>query len=81
VATGWLTLAQRTGCPVIPILTHRVKGVNVFTIFPSAVVTKDNRDEVLRNFVRVSEEFIKAHPEEWGMFFNEYETKRMVSGK
>jgi lauroyl/myristoyl acyltransferase len=81
VATGWLTLAQRTGCPVLPILTHRAKGVNVFTIFPPAVVTRDNRDEVLRNFVRVSEEFIRQHPEEWGMFLNEYETNRMVKGR
>ena len=79
VATGWLTLAQRSKCPVVPILAHRENGVNVFTVFPQAAVTGENRAEVLRNFLRLSEDFIKEHPEEWGMFLNEYETKRMVT--
>jgi KDO2-lipid IV(A) lauroyltransferase len=78
VATGWLTLAQRSGCPVIPILSHREKGKNIFTLYPPVVVQKDNRQAVLNNFLKICEDFIRQHPEEWWMFVNEYEIKRMV---
>jgi KDO2-lipid IV(A) lauroyltransferase len=78
VATGWLTLAQRSGCPVIPVFAHRANGLNIITIHKPAVITKENRDQVFHDLVKISEEFIRQHPEDWGMFINEYETKRMV---
>jgi Kdo2-lipid IVA lauroyltransferase/acyltransferase len=81
VATGWLTLAQRAGCPVIPTLAKRENGKNIITFFDPIHITKDNRKEMMEKVAKVFETFIKANPETWALFLNSYETKRMVEGK
>lgn len=42
---------------------------------------RDNREEIMYRVKQFFENFIKNHPEQWLMFLNEYETKRMVEGK
>ncbi|MDD5382299.1 MAG: lysophospholipid acyltransferase family protein [Candidatus Margulisbacteria bacterium] len=81
VATGWLTLAQRAGCPVIPTLSRREDGVNLVTFFPPVTVSRDNREAVMQSVGKTFEGFVKQYPENWAMFLNPYETKRMVEGK
>jgi KDO2-lipid IV(A) lauroyltransferase len=81
VATGWLTLAQRAGCAVLPATTHRQDGKLVATFGQPFFVTKDNRDAVIIQTADFYDRFLTAHPEEWAIFLNSYETKRMVTGK
>lgn len=81
VATGWLTLAQRAGCPVIPTLCRRLGRRNLITFFEPLVVTKDNRDEIKQKAAQVFESFVRENLDEWGIFLNTYETERMVAGK
>ncbi|MEA3492887.1 MAG: lysophospholipid acyltransferase family protein [Candidatus Margulisiibacteriota bacterium] len=81
VATGWLTLAQRAGCPVIPTLTGRENGKNLIAFFDPIYITKENREAMMEKTAKVFEDFIKANPESWALFLNTYETKRMVEGK
>jgi len=81
VATGWLTLAQRVACPVLSLVTVRQGNFNHIIIFEQDYVRKDNRGTVIQKFSRGFEQFVRGHPEYWLMFFNEYETKRMVEGK
>ncbi|MFA6549068.1 MAG: lysophospholipid acyltransferase family protein [Candidatus Margulisiibacteriota bacterium] len=81
VATGWLTLAQRVACPVLSLITVRQGNVNHVIIFEADHVTRDNRQTIIQKFSRGFEKFVREHPEYWLMFFNEYETKRMVNGE
>ena len=81
VATGWLTLAQRTGCPVIPTLSKKDGKNNTIILHQALRVTKDNREQTLKQALKVFEDFIRQNPEQWAMFLNEYETQRMVKGK
>ena len=81
VATGWLALAQRSGAPIIPLISKRDGDKVAFSIGDPLTVKKDNREEILRRVGAIFENFIKNHPEQWGIFLNEYETKRMVEGK
>jgi len=80
VATGWLTLAQRSQAAVVPVYSQR-RGRKVFINFGEPLsVTSNNRDEVMLKLRNFFENFIKNHPEEWGIFLNDYEVKRMVEG-
>ncbi|MBI5399240.1 glycosyltransferase family 39 protein [Candidatus Saganbacteria bacterium] len=81
VATGWLTLAQRTGCAVIPMLANRENHINVYTFMKPFYVEKNNRAEVIQKVGAIFETFIKEHPDQWAMFFNSYETKRILGGE
>lgn len=81
VATGWLTLAQRAACPVLSLVTVRQDNINHIIIFEQDYVKRDNRGTIIQKFSRGFEKFVRGHPEYWLMFFNEYETKRMVEGK
>ncbi|MGB9613751.1 MAG: lysophospholipid acyltransferase family protein, partial [Candidatus Margulisiibacteriota bacterium] len=80
-ATGWLTLAQRTQAPVIPTISWREGKKIVITFGEPLVVSNTNRNEVISKIKTFFENFIKAHPEQWGMFLNAYETKRVLAGK
>ncbi len=81
MATGWLTLAQRAKCPVVPTLARRENGVNVITLFPPVMVTRDDRNGIIKKSSKIFEDFIIEYPEEWAMFLNSYETRRMMEGK
>jgi len=63
MATGWLTLAQRAKCPVIPTLARRENGVNVITMFPPIRVTKENRSAIIEKSSKLFEDFIIEYPE------------------
>lgn len=81
VATGWLTLAQRAGCPVIPTLAKRAGKQNIVTLYEPLTVTKDNREQIMQQASRVFETFIRKNPDHWAIFLNTYETQRMVEEK
>ncbi|MBU1026596.1 MAG: lysophospholipid acyltransferase family protein, partial [Candidatus Margulisbacteria bacterium] len=80
-ATGWLTLARRTGCPVIPAIAKRDGKKVIMTFYPALEVTKETRERAKKNALEIFENFIKQNPDQWAMFLNEYETRRMVEGK
>ncbi|MBN2058544.1 MAG: hypothetical protein JW782_07095 [Candidatus Saganbacteria bacterium] len=77
-ATGWLTLAQRSGCSVIPVLAKKDGRSNIVTVFPAREVTKDNRDEAKNDILAAFESVIRQQPEQWGIFLNAYEVERMT---
>lgn len=81
VATGWLTLAQRSAAAVIPGIAKREGKIVVVTLGEPLRVTDENRQQVMHTVSQFYENFIKNHPDQWGMFLNEYETKRMVEGR
>ena len=81
VATGWLTLAQRADCAVIPTLVKREGNKNIISLYEPIKVTKENREEALQKAGKVFEDFIKENPDHWAIFLNPYETKRMANGK
>lgn len=78
VATGWLALAQRAEAPVIPTICKREGKKLLITFGEPLTVTRDNRREIMNNVGKHFENFIKSHPEQWLMFLNEHETKRML---
>ncbi|MFC1511189.1 lysophospholipid acyltransferase family protein [Candidatus Margulisiibacteriota bacterium] len=80
VATGWLALAQRTGCAVVPTIAYKNGKQNLITLHPPIRVSKENRDQVKLEVLRLFEQHIQANPEQWGLFLNAFETKR-VAGK
>ncbi len=80
-ATGWLTLAQRTGCPVIPAIAKRDGKKVVMTFYPALKVTKETRETAKETALEIFENFVRQNPDQWAMFLNEFETKRMVEGK
>ncbi len=79
VATGWLTLAQRAECPVVIALAKREGKRSLLTLYEPFKVGKD-RDEAMRKAGKIFEDFILENPQEWALFLNEFETKRMVQG-
>lgn len=81
VATGWLTLAQRSEAAVIPTHSKREEQKLVITFGEPLQVYADNREEAMHKVGQFYENFIRNHPEQWAMFLNDYETKRMVEGK
>jgi len=81
VATGWIALAQRSGSPVLPILSRREGNQLIMTVGDPIIIKRDNREEVIQKASNYFEAFIKKYPDQWGIFINEYETKRMVEGK
>lgn len=81
VATGWLTLAQRSESAIIPVAVKREGKQVILNFAEPLTVYQDNREEIMRRIGQFYENFIKNHPEQWLMFLNQYETKRMVEGK
>jgi KDO2-lipid IV(A) lauroyltransferase len=80
-ATGWLTLAQRSGAMVVPTLTRKQGRKNIITLHEPFIVTKDNRDEMMQKVKTILEDFVRENPDQWGLFLNSYETQRMVKGE
>ena len=81
VATGWLTMALRSSCAVVPTLAKKDGKRNSIILYEPLKVTKENRETIKQKAIKIFEDFIKQNPEQWGMFLNEFETKRMVEGK
>ena len=79
-ATGWLTLAQRSGAMVVPTLTRKQGRKNIIILHEPFTVTKDNREEVMQKVKNILEGFVRDNPDQWGIFLNSYETQRMVKG-
>jgi KDO2-lipid IV(A) lauroyltransferase len=77
-ATGWLTLAQRAKCPVIPILARRDGNINHITLYEPFIITKENRKEIMQKTLKIFEDFVQQNPQEWLIFLNSYETERMM---
>lgn len=80
IATGWLTLAQRAECAVLPVVCRKDKGQNYVTFYDPLFVNSANREDCMAKVSHIFEEFISNHPDQWAIFFNSYETKRMVEG-
>lgn len=80
-ATGWLTLAQRSEAAIVPVQVKRENEKLVISFSEPLNIYRDNREEVMHKVKQFFENFIKNHPEQWLMFLNEYETRRMVEGK
>jgi KDO2-lipid IV(A) lauroyltransferase len=81
VATGWLTLAQRAECPVIPTLARREGRTNLITLYEPFRVTRENREQIMQRTGKIFENFIRENPDHWAIFLNPYETQRMVKGQ
>jgi len=81
VATGWLTLAQRSEAPVVPAFSKREGKKAVITLGEPLTVYREDREKVMSKVGLFFENFIKNHPEQWAIFLNEYETKRMIGEK
>jgi KDO2-lipid IV(A) lauroyltransferase len=81
MATGWVTLAQRSGAQVIPALCRKEGGKNIVSIFTPLKVTVDSREEVIMRIRDIFENFVHKHPDQWAMFLNAYETRRMINNQ
>lgn len=80
-ASGWITLAQRSGAPVIPCLAKREGKKVIIRLGEPMEVLGENRELIIEKVRLFYENFLKTHPEQWAIFLNEYEVKRMVEGK
>ena len=78
VATGWTTLAQRAGAPVIPFFSRREGGQMVMVAGEAHYIRSDNKAEVLESIRKFYEAMVRAHPDQWAIFLNEHEVKRMM---
>jgi len=78
VATGWITLAQRSNAAIVPIFVQRQGTKNTIKLSSPLFITSSNRDETIKQILKTFENHIKEHPDHWGMFLNAYETERMV---
>ena len=81
IATGWLTLAERSGAAILPAYSKREGDKIVLHISEPLHVYRDNRHEVKRLVSQFYEAFIQAHPEQWAIFLNTHEVNRMLEGK
>ncbi|MFH1386311.1 MAG: lysophospholipid acyltransferase family protein [bacterium] len=81
VATGWLTLAERSKAAVIPGYSKREGEKLIYYFSEPLQVSRDNREATIEKVRQFYEELIKNNPEQWAIFLNEYEVKRMVAGK
>lgn len=80
-ATGWLTLAQRSKAAVVPAFSKREGDKIVLTLGEPLAVYPDNREDIERKVGGFYENFIRSHPEQWAIFLNDHEVKRMIEGK
>ncbi|MDI6731151.1 MAG: lysophospholipid acyltransferase family protein [Candidatus Margulisbacteria bacterium] len=80
IATGWITLAQRAECAVIPVTCKKTREKNLITFHSPQVITHSNREEVIGKIINIYEDFIRNNPDQWYIFYNTYETRRMVEG-
>ncbi len=73
VPTGHARLALRTGAWILPVTTYRARDHRIIIdirepIIPDASV--DTEESLVVRCLRVLEEFIRAHPDQWSSFFD-----------
>jgi lauroyl/myristoyl acyltransferase len=79
-ATGWKTMAERSGAAVLPTFIKRGKDLkNQIKIEPSLVISKESGDEIFQEMANIFEEFLKENPDEWLLPLNSYEVERMMN--
>jgi KDO2-lipid IV(A) lauroyltransferase len=78
IATGWTTLAQRAEAPIVPIFSKREGGQVVLVIGEPLTLYRDNKAEVMESVRKFYEHMVKSHPDQWAIFLNEHEVKRMM---
>lgn len=78
IATGWITLAQRSKAAIIPVILKRSGNKNQVIFNAPLEITLENRDQMIEQIIGVFEDFIKQDPGQWCMFLNDFETRRMV---
>ena len=78
IATGWITLAQRSKASVIPVILKRSGNKNQLIFKEPLEINIENRESMIEKIIGLYEDFIKNDPGQWCMFINEYETKRML---
>jgi len=78
IATGWTTLAQRAEAPVVPFFSKREGGKVVFVIGEPLTIYSDTRAEVMEHVRKFYENMVANHPDQWALFLNEHEVKRML---
>jgi KDO2-lipid IV(A) lauroyltransferase len=79
-ATGWKTMAERSGAAVLPTFIKRDKNFkNHIRIYPSLVIGKESGDEIFQEMGNLLEEYARENPDEWLLPLNSYEVNRMVN--
>ena len=78
IATGWTTLAQRAGAPVVPFFSKREGDQMVMVAGDVYNIHSDNKAEVMESIRKFYETMVRAHPDQWAIFLNEHEVKRMM---
>jgi len=78
IATGWTTLAQRAEAPVVPFFSKREDDKVVFIIGEPRTIYSDTKAEVLEHVRKFYENMVENHPDQWALFLNEHEVKRML---
>jgi KDO2-lipid IV(A) lauroyltransferase len=81
VATGWLTLAQRSGAPIVPVICKREGDKIKLIISPPHIITGQNREAMMKDLGLHFERFIASHPDQWLIFLNQFEIKRMLEAQ
>jgi KDO2-lipid IV(A) lauroyltransferase len=73
-ATGWLTLAQRSGASLVICTCRREAGGQLLIqISQPFQITADNREHMREQVRRTFDDFIRAHPDQWALFLNKDE--------
>ncbi len=78
IATGWTTLAQRAEAPVVPFFSKREDGKVVFIIGEPQTIYGDTKAAVMEHVRKFYENMVANHPDQWALFLNEHEVKRML---
>jgi KDO2-lipid IV(A) lauroyltransferase len=78
IATGWITLAQRSKASVISVILKRTGNKNQVIFNEPLEITIENRNQVIEQIIGIYENFIRQDPGQWCMLLNDYETKRML---
>jgi lauroyl/myristoyl acyltransferase len=78
IATGWTTLAQRSEAPVVPLFSKREDDKVVLVIGEPLNIYRDNKAEIMEHIRKFYENMVKSHPDQWAIFLNEHEVKRMM---
>jgi lauroyl/myristoyl acyltransferase len=78
IATGWTTLAQRAEAPIVPFFSKREGGQMVMVAGEAHNIYGDNKAEVMETIRQFYEHMVKLHPDQWAIFLNEHEVKRMM---
>lgn len=81
VATGWLTLAQRSRAEIVMCLARRVGKKVVIDFQPPFRIDRETKAEALDRIRNYFETFVKNHPEQWAIFLLKDEIHGLVHRK